>query len=104
MDFNLTESCPAQISQPVEIFFLVFLDGKEERVPRRPSVAIVKPPELAWVPLGPGCHALSSRGEIHTSRSGLVMVRDTQDHMHFFITPGFAIALPLPYVSWQPAL
>ena len=76
MDLDLTVARAAEPGQGVEVLGIVLLDGVEERVARRPSIAVAKLLEPLGIMADPFLDAHPSDFLVDISRLGLEVVGD----------------------------
>jgi hypothetical protein len=88
VDFNLAISLPAQIGEPFDVLWLVLVDRKEERVPRRSAVTVTQAIEQLGITQRPVLHALLGDVWLRLMPLRLEMISDAEQQMHGLVRCG----------------
>src|SRR5262249_1483902 len=104
VNFDSAETLAAQFGQAVQVFGLVFLDGEEERMSRRPAVTVAETAKLTRIFFHPMFGAAPAAARAGAFRLRLEMVGDAKKHMDI---PARRRALTLRHlqqIRTQPAM
>jgi len=104
MNFHLAETGPAQLREPIEIIRLIFLDRKEERIARRPAVAVAEATELQGEFSDPSFDARQAPGRVRAFHLRLVMIREQEQDVDLIVRRGQLTPAGRTQVCGKPAM